>query len=261
MKYLYLVVKSFQSNLVYRSALIWNLLLSGLSFVIQIGLWSALISSGVKKDITLQDMMFYIMLSKTIRTLTHSDIEAILEDQIKDGSVIMNFLRPISFKMYFFSTMAGNNLFGMAANTLPVLLVGAFILGVPGPADMTALLCSVLSVFFGILIMFELSFLVGLLAFWLQKTWYLHRYMTAGMTLFGGSALPLWFFPEGFNCISRLLPFRYVYFEAIDLYLGNTAQMDAVGSLVGSCVWFFFLFLAGVSAWRRVQKKITINGG
>ena len=261
MKYLFLLAKSFQSNLVYRSALLWSLLFSALSFALQIGIWSVLIGSGVKKDVTLHDMIFYIMLNQVILTITHVNVESQLEEQIKDGSVVMHFLRPASFKLYYLSATVGDNLFRLLTNVMPIFLVGALVVGVPAPADGRYLLYSVISMLLGMLIKFELSFMVGLLAFWLQETWYLWRYVDAGLALFGGTVLPLWFFPGFFDKLSMFLPFRYITFESINFYLGKTASADVSRSLLGSAMWFLVLYVAERLVWMQAQKKLTINGG
>ena len=109
--------------------------------------------------------------------------------------------------------------------------------------------------------MFELVYVVGLLAFWTQATWFLPWYVRAGVAFFGGTIIPLWFYPEGLIRLSRFLPFRYISFEAISYYLGKTALDSAPVSLGIALLWWLLLFMAGHCLWNLAKRKMTINGG
>jgi ABC-2 type transport system permease protein len=99
---------------------------------------------------------------------------------------------------------------------------------------------------------------VGLLAFWTQATWYLSWYVRAGVAFFGGTVIPLWFYPDALEKLSQFLPFRYISFEAINYYLGKLPLEAAARSIGIAALWWFLLFAAGHVLWRSVQKRMTV---
>ena len=144
---------------------------------------------------------------------------------------------------------------------LPAFVTCALLVGLPVPASAAHGLCFAVSLLLGLLIRFEIGYVAGLMAFWLQKTWYLDWYINGAMLIFGGTKLPLWFYPKVLERISRFLPFRYVSFEPINIYLG---RCDVRGALLGlgvSAAWLLALHLIGRLMWSRAARKLTINGG
>lgn len=260
-KYWMLFQKTFQSQMAYRSTTLLTLLSAAVSFVIQVSLWTALIQSGVKDGITLSDMVVYIVLNTVILTVTRADIASDIEIEIRDGSVAMHLLRPISFKLYWLSTVMGKNCYKLCVSTLPIVILGAVFAGFSAPKAWWHVLFALISTVLGTLIMFEITYIVGLIAFWVQKTWYLSFYLKAGTTLFGGTTVPFWFYPELLNQLSYFLPFRYISFEAISLYLGKMTFEQGLFSLLCSAVWLAVLEAVGLLVWRSAQTKLCVNGG
>ncbi len=261
MKYLILFAKTFKACASYRASMWGNLIFSLLGFLVTVSLWSALIATGVRTDVTVSDLMFYSLVSSTVRWMCSCDVAVMLEDQIRDGSVSMHFLRPISFRRSLVATVLGENAFFMLLGQIPLLIAAVTLIGLPAPAGIMEAGCFALSAVLGMLILFELYYAVGLLAFWLQQTWFLGRYVNAGFTLFGGATVPLWFFPEALNAFTRFLPFRYIHFEAINMYLGRMTQQEMLVSLLISLAWLTGLRLLSAYGWHRAQRKLTINGG
>lgn len=260
-KYFCILSKTFQSNLVYRASIIWTMFFRSLSFLFQYFLWKSLIGSGVYKGITLNDMIFYTMLTTLVGSLSFSPVADELESQVRDGSVIMNFLRPISFKLNCLFSSFGDNLFFVATQVVPVYIIGAIAIGIPAPANALQGFYFAISVIMGFLISFEVRYVVGLLAFWLQKTWYLYWYLDFGLILFGGTLIPLWFFTDFWVKASYFLPFRYISYDAINIYLGKIADVNIAYSLSGSLAWLVILFLIENAVWKMAQKKLCVNGG
>lgn len=260
-KYLCIFAKTFKSNMVYRSSLFLNIVFQAIYFLLQYYLWRSLIGGGVYMGVTLDDMIFYSMLSTLVMTLSDAAVESDLENEIRDGSVILHFLRPISFKLNCLATTFGNNLYYCITQMLPVYVIGALTIGIPGPASAWGGIGFVVSALLGMLISFEIRYIVGLLAFWIQKTWYLSWYLDFGYVLCGGQLVPLWFFPQVWNAVCYALPFRYISQDAISMYLGITSGAGIALSLTMSVVWLIALMLLERRVWRLAVRKLCVNGG
>ncbi|WP_099204723.1 ABC transporter permease [Scatolibacter rhodanostii] len=259
MKYLTIAGKIFKSQFSYTASTVMRLLVSLLTFFIQINLWSALTATG-KSETTIEDMMIFVVINLIITTFTSANIANELEPAIRDGSVANYFIRPVSFKYHCFSENLGKNLYNVLTSALPVLILGFAVFKLPVP-NISYFLLFLLSLLLGCLIMLELTYIFGLLAFFTQKTWYISWYLRAFTTLFGGTVVPLWFYPRGLNDFSYYLPFRYISFEPINLYLQKTQLQDVWIIISVSVFWILLLNLIGLCIYKVVEKRITINGG
>ena len=228
---------------------------------VQFCLWKTLINSGLRPDLTLKDMIAFIAINEAVGALTRGDFANELGVSIQDGSVAMHFLRPVSYQMYLFSSFMGKNCYRLLTTSLPVIAVCAVIAGVPLPPSFAHLLVFAAHTVLGIIIIFEIIYIAGLLAFWTQRTWFLSWYVSAFCTFFGGTVVPLWFYPRALEKLTVYLPFRYISFEGINYYLGREAPSTAGLSLGMAMLWSLMLFLIGQLIWKQAQKKMTINGG
>ena len=252
---------AFKSQLSYHLASVMGLLGSLLLILIQFFLWKTLIGSGVRQGITLNDMIAFVVITEAVSALTRSSFANDLGSSIRDGSVVMHLLRPVSYQLYLFSVHTGKNVYRLLTQTLPAVFICAFFISLPAPPSFAHLIIFTALTLSGVIIMFELIYITGLLAFWTQATWYLSWYLGAGLTFFGGTAVPLWFYPRFLQELTIFLPFRYISFEGINYYLGKALLESAWLPLCISFAWVIILFIIGRLIWKKAQRKITINGG
>jgi ABC-2 type transport system permease protein len=206
-------------------------------------------------------MIAYMLINEAVRAFTKEDIADELGVSIRDGSVIMHLLRPVPYNLYILSTMTGKNIYKFLFTTLPILVFGSIFIGFPLPASVPHGLFFLCLTLTGILIIFEIIYIFGLFAFWSQKTWYLKWYINTGERFFGGTIVPLWFYPDVLEKITVFLPFRYISFEGINYYVGKASVNEGWYSLAIAFSWVLILFGIGQFLWMRAQKKLTINGG
>ncbi len=261
MKYWFILAKSFKSQTMYRSAVLSKLVGSALALFIQANLWTALLSAGVRQDTTLGDMLVYVLVSMFIGELTHINIATMLEPEIRDGSVSRHFLKPVSFKLYCICSAMGKNLYSFVVSFLPALLLALVFFSLPPVLSAARFALFLLSACLGVFIVLELSYIAGLLAFCTQRAWYLNWYLSAGKTIFGGAAVPIWFYPAFLSVLSRYLPFRYVSFEPINILLGKPSFAPVSVLIVIALCWLLALCALSHLLYRHILKRITVNGG
>ena len=247
--------------MVYRLSTIFKLISSSLILLVQISLWSSLIKSGVKNDITMEDMNVFIVINLFVSSLTNINIAVEIESGVREGSVALYLIKPLSFHLYWLYTSFGETAYRTLVGVFPVIIFSFFFTGISLPNQKIYLLFFFISLVLGMLIMFELTYVVGLLAFWVQRTWYLSWYLTAGTVFFGGTVVPIWFYPQFMKNISYVLPFRYISFESTNFYLEKTSIQNGPLILAISLIWFIILYFSGKSLWKIVRKKLMLNGG
>lgn len=73
-----------------------------------------------------------------------------------------------------------------------------------------------------------------------------------------GQVVPLWFYPDFLLRIINWLPFKYVFYEPLLLFIRNGNLFQTVCFQV---IWIFILSLIGRFMWKCVSKKIVVQGG
>lgn len=260
-KYRIILFKSLKSQLVYRSAMILGAVRSLFYFAIQISLWYALLGQGYDNGTLFSDMILYIIINTVVLTLTNANIANMIESSVINGSVSMQIIRPVSYKYYLLSSIVGRNLYKVFTDVLPVMAVGAFLIDYTRLPPPPYFILFLISVAIGMLIMFEITYIVGLLAFWIQRCWFLICYQNACVVFFGGTVVPLWFYPKFLYTLSYFLPFRYITFEPVNLFLQKTPAGSAWIPLLAGAVWLAVLSLLDQLMWRCAVKKMAVNGG
>lgn len=227
----------------------------------QVFLWKALLGAGVRQGTSFSDMLLYVIINSFMLELTRTNVAAIIENSMIDGTISMELLRPMSYKTYLLTSALGKNTYGTLTRTIPVLIISAFFVKGVSIPDLHSFLLFVVSAFLGILLMFEVTYLAGLLAFWLQRCWFIEFYLMGFERIFGGTMIPIWFYPEFLKKMSFFLPFRYMTFEPINFFLGKTPAREAWLPVLMALFWLVVLNVLDRCMWQMAVKRLTVNGG
>lgn len=260
-KYFVVFQKSLKSEMTYRPAALAGITGALFSFFIQIFLWKALLGTGVRQDASFSDMLLYVIITSVLSELTSGNVADVIERSIIDGTISMELLRPMSFKYYSLASIFGKNAYGTLTQAVPVLVIGLFLISPSSLPDLRHALLFLVSALGGVLLMFEVTYLVGLLAFWLERCWFLRIYLRGLRTFFGGSTIPLWFYPDFLKKASFFLPFRYMTFEPANLFLRKTPVAGAWLPVLAAFLWLAGLSVLDRLLWRAAMKKLAVNGG
>jgi ABC-2 type transport system permease protein len=76
-----------------------------------------------------------------------------------------------------------------------------------------------------------------------------------------GSIVPLWFFPESVQTVSKFLPFQYTYQTPLGIYIGNIGTREALAAMGIQFIWIAVLFMLLAAGWKRTKTKTLIQGG
>ena len=110
-------------------------------------------------------------------------------------------------------------------------------------------------------ISFTISFLFGVIAFWLKTAEYASFLQSACHALFSGGVVPLWFYPEALRNVAMFLPFRFTIFEPVAIFLGSYTVEQALQILLYQAVWLVGLTVLERCLWFGIQRHLVIQGG
>lgn len=259
--YLEFAKKKFLNKIVYKFDYIMGIINTILVYVIFTCIYRALYGNAQEIDgITFSMVTTNFIISLCLSNVYRFDNEFI-ERKIRDGSIANEFLKPVSFKGRMLAENLGENFFGIFFNFLPALLIAAIFSEVQKPSSIGYFFLFIISAVLGYLILWEISFIIQTLAFWIFRVWGISTITNVIINIFSGTMIPLWFMPAWIMNLIKLTPFDSIYFTPIKLYLGQIGGNDLVWNLGRQLAWVGILYIIGDILWKCGEKKVVVQGG
>ncbi|MHA6482686.1 ABC transporter permease [Paenibacillus sp. strain BS8-2] len=260
--YIAFMKRSFKQLSVYRSNSYFSIFSSFVGLFILYHVWTALYAGKVHVNgITLDQMLVYIAISTLVIAVTKTRIHNEIGLKVREGSLSIDFIKPIDFKWHLFANQIGENAFGLFFHALPAFLAALLLWQLDLQISYSFNGMFLISLVLGALLHFQISYLLGLSVMWLQSSFFVDWVLQSIMRIFAGSFVPLWFYPDAILRISNFLPFKYIIFEPISIYMGKTTLQQTWVILAIQCGWLVLLLIAEKIVWFKVNQKIDINGG
>lgn len=253
--------KSFLSRSAYRLDNIMSIISTCMQFFIFWEIYKALYGARTEIDgITMSMVTTNFVLSMGLGAVFTPD-DYFLPNKIWDGSIAIEFLRPISFKGRMIAEGVGTSLFNLLFRFAPALLVALFTVGVNPPASFTMAVIFIFSTVLGFGVLWAISFAVQMTSFWLVNIWSLITVKNVLINVLSGSMIPLWFMPEEVSAVLNFMPFSSIYFTPVQIYLGQLSYGEIIFKCAVQLVWIAVIYLLGNILWKKGQKKLTVQGG
>ena len=259
------MTNQFKANFTYKVNTYGAILTRLVAMLIQVALWTALLSNGgtvqsTAGNVTLRDMVTYAVLSNALAFLFATNIVQIVGEDIRSGKIATDLMRPIKYKFYHMSSHVGTSAYNMVFQFLPMLLIGLifFHVSFPGPLHFGLFILATANAF---LINFTMYYLISVLSFWLLKVWQFGFLFQAIMLTFSGQWIPLWFFPDTLQHVASFLPFQLIYYFPLGMFLHKFEAPQILLFFAQQVLWIGILTVAESFVWGRAKRKLSIQGG
>lgn len=253
---------SFKDNFTYRLGFYLSIFSSFLILFVQINVWQALYNQNESiNNISLNQMLAYLLASTILYAMTRSHAVNKVGGKIENGSIISDMIKPINFKQYIFSEDIGDNAFRFIFTVLPVVIIAYFMYDVSFSSSITYIFLTLISILLAIILAFYINFILALTVFWLESSWYIPFVISATFILFSGSQIPIWFYPDWLAQMTLFLPFRYIIFEPISVFMSQYTIIQSWNVILIQCAWLAALYILERVVWTLVKQKVIIHGG
>lgn len=263
--YLPFTFNTFQMLLSYKANVIIFMMGEWLMLLVSFFLWKAIFSSSpdqILNGFTLEEMYAYIMFSFLTGLMTSVDISFDISREVKDGTIAINLIRPISYEMRMLFQALGGVLYNFIVIFIAAfLVVNVLLYQTTGTLYIQQLPLFALSLSIGLLINFYFSYTFGLLSFKLTNMWGVSQIMGALSQLLSGALIPLVFFPDLVQKIIQVLPFSSIIYTPVMIYLGKLSGMDVAYFILLQLFWLLVMVMLSRTVWKAVVKSLTILGG
>ena len=260
--YLKLAQAPFQTMLAYRAATLFHCLGVLLRVYLMRFFWTAVYGGGgAVEGIALPMMITYATLSNVQGLVASSDVPWWVQHKVRDGSIMIDLIRPYGFLRFLVASSAGQSLLWHGPMALLVLAASLLFVHLQPPASPAAGLGYTASLILAIGVNFCLSTIIGLTAFWtLELTAF--NWMFDFLSLFlSGGLVPLWFLPLWARRVAEWLPFQSLAHLPLSIYIGKIEGATVWTALLKQAAWILVLSALARLIWRAAERKVIVQGG
>lgn len=208
-------------------------------------------------------MIWYFSATNLVWLFIWNFTDSRMSNKIISGTLTGDLLKPISVFRLELAHAVGNRLSGLILELIPTMVVNALIF-FPDFFTAASFARFLLASAFAFILYFLLNFLLGLSAFAIKSNQSLNRLKFLLIGVFGGGMFPLEFYPEWLTKISDVLPFKYILYWPVQVFLNRkgTGTFDVFGKIVQmQIVWILILFAIVMVLWRKALEKFCAVGG
>jgi len=256
---------SFQQEFIYRLNFILWRVRNVFQILLTYFLWSTVFENPQTQifgyDRT--KILTYIFGIMIVRALVFSARAMDVSGDISTGDLSNYLVKPMSYFKYWFtrdiSSKALNLIFAA------VEFAGLFLILRPPFFFQTSpltLFIFLISIILAILIYFFLLFLISSIPFWAPEIgWGSHFLVTVVIIeALSGSLFPINILPGIFQLVAMALPFPYLIYFPIEVYLGNISGIALVGGLMVAIAWCGVLWFALNFVWQKGLRAYQAIG-
>lgn len=209
-----------------------------------------------------EHILTYILGTSFIASLVASSQSNRLGAEINDGTISSYLLRPLNYFLYWFFLDLGdksmNTVFALVEISTLILILHPPLFWQP---DFRILLLAFIALLLAIILYFLFSLLLGFIGFWSPEVWGPRFIFSQLLVFFAGGLFPLDLLPKNIFTFLQFLPFTYLLFFPVKIYLGQLPYPQILFGLFVSSLWIILLYFLLQFIWQKGLKAYTAQGG
>lgn len=225
-------------------------------------LWATIIPIGSTfGNYTQSSILTYILGSSFLSAFVLSTRTAAVADEIVTGELSNYLVKPVNYFLYYFSKDIGDKAMNIFFSFFEVSIV-IYFLHPPLFLQTNIVLLSLffLSVIFSIILYYFFSMSLSFIGFWSSEVWAPRFIFFLLLTFFAGGFFPLNILPQPLFLILSALPFPYLLYLPMQIYLGKVSSIQLAVGLSVSFVWIFLLYYFTHLMWKKGLRLFGAEG-
>lgn len=229
--------------------------------------WNAVFLSGGTDNMngfTMPQMVVYIFLMFLTTTLISSGGTYDIGEEIRDGSIAMRMIKPISYNSTFLFQELGNKLMTVCIIVLPLIVgveVCRSVFAGEIQFNIIGLLLYIISCIMAYLINFFFNICFGFIAFIIKYLWGANMMKNCIVGFLSGSIIPLNFLPDAVEKVFLFLPFASLNYTPVMIYIGKYTGSTLLFYLGLQLFWCLFFWGLSKLLWKVSTKYLCVQGG
>ncbi|MBP7832824.1 MAG: ABC-2 family transporter protein [Candidatus Levybacteria bacterium] len=225
-------------------------------------LWSTLIpANGSLFGYSQSQMLTYILGTSLISSIVIATRTSEIGDQINNGDLSNFLLKPVSYLKYWFARDLGDKGMNLVFSVIEVgILIALFHPPLFLQTNPMLLLLTLAACLISMVMYFFFNYLLGLFGFWSNEIWGPRFIFWIIIGFFAGSLFPLDILPTPVFEVIKFLPFTYLLYFPLKIYLGSLPTQVIFEGIIISLLWTGLLYFTVRLVWNKGLKLYGAEG-
>ncbi len=261
-KYFTLISGSIQKKLAFPANLTLWLLVDIAQIAILPFIWVAIIhEKGNINGFAPADIITYYVILTFIAFATSSHSAKYVEQDIVTGNLNKFLTKPLIYCIRNYVSGLG---YSIIAGTIALCTIIVLYFFFPNvillPFSRAHLALFIISLFIASFLSTCIQQITGFVSFWMGDTSGVRhlRYMTE--KVFSGEFAPLTLYPIFMQTVASVLPFKYLFFIPISLYLGKISVQEGIYEIIKGIIWLGIFLCILLIMWKQGVKRYDGSG-
>jgi len=262
MLYWAVFLKNVRQQMMFRSNFLLSIAGSLLFVYVQVAIWQTLLTH--RPDVSpvgIYAMITHIIIAYAIRTASRTSFGDKFATKVNKGSIALDLIRPVNPKNMMIAEQLSDNIRSILFTAIPMALFSWLVWGLEGTTNPTQLGMFAVSAMLAVSMAFYIEYIFGMLVFWTRDSVYTRQLLGGMQAVFSGAAVPLWFYPDWLRTFGYFLPFRFMAFEPIQIFLATVSVEESARILLWQVGWLLVLWLVERLIWGKIKNNIFVQGG
>ena len=206
-------------------------------------------------------ILTYVLGASLIGSIVFSTRTQEMGDNINNGELSQFLIRPFGYLGYWFARDIGDKLFNVSF-ALAELTIIYFILrpSIFLQPNIFAVLLTIGAICIAVVMNFFLGSLLGMIAFWSPEVWAPRFIFFTLVSFFAGGLFPLDILPVPMQRVFAFLPFGYLQYFPLQIYLGKLSSNGLIQGFCIALVWCLLLYFLVTWVWRKGLRVYSSEG-
>jgi ABC-2 type transport system permease protein len=225
--------------------------------------WKAVYDAGIAivGGFDGRQMTTYIAIAWMARAFYFNNVDRDIATDIRDGSVAIALVRPLSYLAAKMMQALGEGMFRLVFFSVPGLFIVGLIVSLQWPSEWWRWFVFLPMVFFGFVLNTQLNVIVGLGAFFLEHNEGLMRFKRVSVDVLSGLIVPLTVFPLAVQPILAALPFQAITYLPTAVVTERISGWAIGGAIGNQLFWIAVCTVPIVVLWRIAKRRLVVQGG
>lgn len=260
-KYFAIMKCSFFESIAYRKSFLTSILANAMQIVVSFFVWKSIFSYQIIiNGYTWETMKQYIFVSFLCNGILSFGFEMQAAYNIINGDIIMDLLKPISYRALVFWKAIGAAGFEFIVTSLITCLLyfwgdGHYEFGIVRGISFF------ISLLLGQTLKFSIQYLFSLICFYTDNAYGVLKGREIFTNFFSGALIPLAMFPEQIREVVNVLPFSGIVYIPCGIFIGTFSMREVASAIIFQIFWCVILFIMGSVFWKKASSVLTVYGG
>ncbi|MFD1635771.1 ABC transporter permease [Evansella tamaricis] len=252
----FLMMLAYRTNY-YSGILIYSINIGAYYF-----LWQAIYGTQESiQGMSVSQMTTYVAIAWMARAFYFNNIDREISQEIQDGKVAVEMIRPYHYLGVKTMQGLGEGLFRLLFFSVPGMIIIWLAFPIDFSNQWSVWALFFLSIIFSFIVNTQLNLITGILTFFLMYNTGLIRAKRVVIDLFSGLLLPISFYPLWAQDVMGYLPFQAISYIPSMIFTGGFVGSEIYSAIGIQIFWSVLLIIPIQALWMLAKRQLIVQGG